>query len=371
MHLFVVGCVIRFLLGEIVEPLARVKILVTPRESTSADAQIDEFLLKHGAPLSVASTLERYGRALPHPGETLLQTPVAANSSDTVGQHQIENTRGAGAESATEIRLSNSADSAFQILQRDWVQLSPYGDFPHAQGLQRVTFDAARAMERAFNTLASRAARLFAGAPMFVGHPDVPQFANQFTDRRAYGWIMALEARPEGLFGKMKWSAAGLELLANGHYKFVSPYWEARPVAEENGRPVFEPTALISAGLTNEPNLPVWPLANTRHAPPPAKIQDAIADALGNGRLTPQQIVQMQHDLAEDWEVGIAKLRVAPIVMHTRAYTEKLGARKNEVARFQNRRSRIHERVHQQMNLGRTYDQAWDAVKQEHPALFA
>jgi phage I-like protein len=176
----------------------------------------------------------------------------------------MENSRGAGSESAAIIRLSNAADSAFSILQKEWVQLSPYGDFPHAQGLQRVSFESARAMESRFKSLADRAARLFAGVPMFIGHPDVPQFATQFTDRKAYGWIMALEARPDGLYGKIKWSCAGVELLQNGHYKFLSPYWEAKQIAEENGRAIYEPVALISAGLTNEPNLPVLPLANTK-----------------------------------------------------------------------------------------------------------
>jgi hypothetical protein len=140
---------------------------------------------------------------------------------------------------------------------------------------------------------------------------------------------------------------AGLQLLENGHYKFLSPYWEARQIGEQDGRPVFEPVALISAGLTNEPNLPLQPLANTRGvtAVQMANIDDAISDALANGRLTPDRIVSMQHELAEDWDVGIAKLRSSPIVMHTRAYTEKLGARKRESLCFSNRRIRVHEYV--------------------------
>jgi hypothetical protein len=265
------------------------------------------------------------------------------------------------------------ANSVFNLLQKEWVQLSPYGDFSHAQGLQRVSFEAAKSMERNFATLGAKASRLFAGAPMFVGHPDVPQFAHQFPDRKAYGWIMALEARPDGLYGRMKWSAAGLQLLENGHYKFLSPYWEARQIGEQDGRTVFEPVSLISAGLTNEPNLPVQPLANTRGvtAVQLANIDEAISDALANGRLTPDRIVSMQHELAEDWEVGIAKLRVAPIVMHTRAYTEKLGARKGEMGRFSNRRTRVNDYVQEKMRGGMSYDQAWNAVKEEHPALFA
>jgi hypothetical protein len=410
--------VIKYLFGADVEPLARVKVLVSGRECTADDAAIDEFLLKYGAPLSVASVMERYGRAMPRPGEPLLNAPATEHASGGVMSH-MENSRGKpGTESAADknnVRLSNAADSGFNLvgqasrlsrsasspvgnsavetpaetggtpvlprlansaefnlLQKEWVQLSPYGDFPHAQGLQRVSFEAAKTMERSFATLGAKASRLFAGAPMFVGHPDVPQFAQQFPDRKAYGWIMELEARPDGLYGKMKWSAAGLELLQNGHYKFLSPYWEARQIGEEEGRPIFEPVALISAGLTNEPNLPVQPLANTRPvtALELANIQDAIGDALANGRLTPDRIVSMQHELAEDWDVGSAKLRTAPVVMHTRAYTEKLGLRKGESVRFSNRRVRVHGLVQEKMREGMNYDEAWAFVKEEHPALF-
>jgi hypothetical protein len=57
--------------------------------------------------------------------------------------------------------------------------------------------------------------------------------------------------------------------------------------------------------------------------------------------------------------------------MHTRAYTEKLGARKAESFRFSNRRMRVHEYVQEKMRGGMSYDQAWNAMKEEHPALFA
>jgi hypothetical protein len=364
------------LFGANVEPLARVKVLVSGRECTIDDAKIDEFLLSAGAPLSVASVMERYGRAMPRQGEEVLK-PLAVRSVASMAAAAMENVARSSAGGApvlpdADVRLCNSA---FSLLQKEWVQLSPYGDFPHAQGLQRVTFEAAKLMEKSFASIAARASRLFAGAPMFVGHPDVPQFANQFPDRKAYGWIMALEARPEGLFGKLKWSAAGLELLQNGHYKFVSPYWEARQVGEEDGRPVFEPVSLISAGLTNEPNLPVQPLANSRDARADllkiASIGVVIEEALANGRLTPDRIVSMQHELAEDWDVGIAKLRASPIVMHTRAYTEKLGVRRGESMRFANRRGRVQALVQEKMARGAGYDQAWSEVKEEHPALFS
>src|SRR2546423_13363938 len=77
--------VIRYVFGEDVKPLAHVKVLVSPRECTTADIQIDQFLLQSGAPLSIQETMNRYGRAVPKPGEPILgrtgAPPVLAGAS--------------------------------------------------------------------------------------------------------------------------------------------------------------------------------------------------------------------------------------------------------------------------------------------------
>jgi phage gp29-like protein len=64
--------VIRHVFGPDEKPLARVKVLVTPRECTTEDLRVDEFLLRHGAPLSLQETMNRYGRTLPKSGEPVL-----------------------------------------------------------------------------------------------------------------------------------------------------------------------------------------------------------------------------------------------------------------------------------------------------------
>src|SRR6185436_3506143 len=66
--------------GTNVRPLAHVKVLSTPRECTTSDLQIDEFLLKHGAPLSLEATLNRYGRTLPKAGETIFLNSISSVS---------------------------------------------------------------------------------------------------------------------------------------------------------------------------------------------------------------------------------------------------------------------------------------------------
>jgi hypothetical protein len=64
--------VLEMLLGRDAERLARVKILVTPEERTPEDLAVDQFLVQHGARLSITESLERYGRAEAKPGEPAL-----------------------------------------------------------------------------------------------------------------------------------------------------------------------------------------------------------------------------------------------------------------------------------------------------------
>jgi hypothetical protein len=122
---------------------------------------------------------------------------------------------------------------------------------------------AAETLTSNFHSFSGKLGRRFAGVPFYVGHPDVPGFENTYPDQKAYGWVMALESRDDGLYGQIKWSKAGNELLENAHYKFLSPYWEAAEIDFEKGRKVFRPQSLISVGLTNQPNIPVLPLANS------------------------------------------------------------------------------------------------------------
>jgi phage I-like protein len=170
--------------------------------------------------------------------------------------------------------LANEAKSAFTYIgltnaleqSEEWVQIAPQGQFEHSRGIQLIDDRAGEAMVNHFGKLTSKLARRFVGVPFYIGHPDHPDHSKEFTDKKAYGWVNALEWRKGeagGLFGKVEWSAPGKELLANGHYKFLSPHWnaETQPQLKFN-KPVFRPVELVSVGLTNQPNLPVNALAN-------------------------------------------------------------------------------------------------------------
>lgn len=139
-------------------------------------------------------------------------------------------------------------------LDGEWLKISPYGDFPNKVGLQRITKGDAETMVAAFNSLRGRAARLFMGLPIYVGHPDVEPTPT--TDRRRYGKITDLEARDDGFYGKVALNDLGQEAIAQGHYLFNSPAWYLK----RDGKFV-RPVELISVGLTNTPQIPGEPWA--------------------------------------------------------------------------------------------------------------
>ncbi|HEV8542362.1 MAG TPA: DUF935 family protein [Verrucomicrobiae bacterium] len=477
--------VIRYVFGEDVEPLARVQVLVTPREWTSSDLQIDEFLIRHGAPVSIQATLNRYGRALPKPGEKvflgaagtpaemepLRRQPARAShklefqaslpeSSQNSGWVEGMDNQRFGADvgvcpgngpsvsfrgcspaplpptlnptppSIENQRLLTSAaalENEFAVLQPDWLQLSPYGDFPHSRGLQRMDRPVADGMVARFNSFRARLGRLFGGVPVYVGHPDMAN-SNELADRKAYGWIMELEAREDGLYGRVKWSDAGTELLQNAHYKYLSPYWEAREIGNANGRRIYQPAALISVGLTNQPNIPVKPLANEIHpasvasigkelqtgidaresvlacdsplplsehptepkapedwrppgpvgepqadcvAEPDERIRQVLESALAWGAITPAEESKWQALLANDFDRTKGVIDKLPAAaLRTFSRTLDLGPRKGELTSLQNRRDRIQEAVLAKVRLGLSYDEAWQSVKREHAGWF-
>jgi hypothetical protein len=387
--------VIKYVFGDKVRPLAQVKVLVSPRECTAADLQVDEFLLRHGAPLGIEATMNRYGRALPKAGEKVFLRSISGSSEPARGREPLkasfpESLQNSGmaldygdngrsvsfrgrspadfeekerdgrgdvnprpGDEAADGAAPSLCNAKFTITQPEWLQLSPYGDFPHTRGLQRVDRGAAERMAAQFESWSGRLGRLFGGVPIYVGHPDTA-LSSDAADRRAYGWVLELQAREDGLYGRAKWSDAGLELLRNGHFKFLSPYWEAKEVAAENGRRVYQPIALLSVGLTNQPNLPVRPLANEATEHPvdgelPAERNECSPDASSAGE---------------------AAAATTP-VMHTVSCTNELGARRLELQGHALRHTRIREAVLVKVRLGLGYDEAWDAVKREHPLWFA
>ncbi len=159
----------------------------------------------------------------------------------------------------------NTQTTPYPITTRSplqFLRLCAYGDYAHQQGLQRFDHASADAIVARFHSLRGRLTRAFGGIPVYVGHPDDPGFADRtgHSDTRAHGWIKDLQARPDGLYIKIKWSRTGQDILDNAHYKFLSPRWVLKPLGQNTYRPV----RLLSVGLTNQPNIPGDAIANQK-----------------------------------------------------------------------------------------------------------
>ena len=76
----------------------------------------------------------------------------------------------------------------------------------------------------------------------------------------AYGWISGLKAivglgDMDGLYGTIKWTSKGIELVKDRVYRFLSPVFEL----DGDGRAI----KLVNVALTNRPALPLPPIINS------------------------------------------------------------------------------------------------------------
>jgi hypothetical protein len=234
----------------------------------------------------------------------------------------------------------------------DFIRIVEFGEHPHQKGLQRVSFQVARRLEDNFHSLRGLLARRFGGLPVYVGHPDDPEYAGQpgHSDTRAHGWVVDLQARPDGLYGEIKWAKSGRELIDNANYKFFSPRWVMRSV----GNGVFEPVRLLSVGLTNTPNIPGDVIANEA----PAVASDgrrvvAVGPSAGRG--------ERAAACDDDPVAANAPFLSAPV------RTSGLGRRRDAFGQRQALVDAVHARM---VGTGEDFSTAWGNLKHSRSDLF-
>jgi hypothetical protein len=147
----------------------------------------------------------------------------------------------------------------------NWVMISPYGDWPHPGGLQRFRKEDANEIVKDFNGIVPKAMRMGGmGIPFYIGHPDHPDFKTRYTDTKAYGRIKELQARDDGLWGNVKWSSQGKNMVNEEMFHGHSVNWRVRKDKDSNWRPY----SIKSVGFTNEPNIAVPPITHANETDP-------------------------------------------------------------------------------------------------------
>ena len=123
----------------------------------------------------------------------------------------------------------------------DWVHLVPAGRFSGVDGRGPYVLDDPQGV---------------IDASMADGR--IPIDENHSTDLAAprgepapaRGWITAMEARPDGLHGRVEWTESGRALMADRAYRGISPVFTVAPA-----RGAQRVLRVLRAALTNAPNL--------------------------------------------------------------------------------------------------------------------
>ena len=122
--------------------------------------------------------------------------------------------------------------------------LSPYGEWPHKLGMQLVDERSLEKMKRVarFSTLVG------CGIPIFIGHPDESPRSKAVP----VGKISRIFGLGDGIAVEAKYSDEAFRKISEGKLKSMSPRWRMEKLPDGK----FRPVKLISAGLTNNPNIP-------------------------------------------------------------------------------------------------------------------
>lgn len=142
----------------------------------------------------------------------------------------------------------------------EWVHLIPAGTFSGRDGRGPYLLDAP-AVLAAFN-------KYGADLPIDFDHQTLDAAAKSGPVPAA-GWVKAVEARADGIWARVAWTAQAAELLAAKAYRYLSPVFR---FDKRTGRV----TALAGAGLVHTPNLTLTAAA-TQGDPMPVLMERLVA----------------------------------------------------------------------------------------------
>jgi hypothetical protein len=120
---------------------------------------------------------------------------------------------------------------------------------------QAFTRESAQAIQAAFaNEMAKGNGK---GIPIYFGHPDVPELAVKYPDKRAYGWVKSVTAGVVGMELVPVWNEE-----PGDHFSHFSPYWDGRITLSRNGTAMLHVRRIKSIGCINHPNISEFALPN-------------------------------------------------------------------------------------------------------------
>ena len=151
-----------------------------------------------------------------------------------------------------------------------WIMLFPKGKFVGRDG--RGPYDATAHMAQVVEQTKKRAGITelvidYDHQSVFSAVPGVGGLAP------AAGWIKEYDVRDDGLWARVDWTEKAAQAIKAGEYRYISPVYHHTKTGDV--------TRLISAGLTNMPNLDLAAVAARANPTQQEENMDKIALALG------------------------------------------------------------------------------------------
>ncbi len=245
-----------------------------------------------------------------------------------------------------------------------WIKLVEFGEYQHSKGLQIVDVNSVEAMVEYFRSLRGKFMRKFIGLPIYIGHPDDPDY-NEFRDKTVYGRIEDMKIENNALWILSRWTEMGKKIFNNKFLRYLSPRWMMKQISDK----VFSPIRLISIGLTNHPNLrydntiehagELYEINNDNKMLEFVDSEEVKNDAVNDLDSNSENCVQDSKNLNNTR--GISS------TLHTSSLTEGIINSQLELTRG----DKILKLVYEHMASSKdSYQTSWMVIKRQNPRLF-
>ena len=131
------------------------------------------------------------------------------------------------------------------------------GGFTRERAIQRLDKTPSRKWPMNTGKTAAASAASSGNARSMKAIRISPSAASQYPNKHPVGLFHNLACRDGGLYGEPILTDDGEKLIASKTYRALSGRWSAEFVGQEDGVNIYRPVKFLSAGLTNQPNLPV------------------------------------------------------------------------------------------------------------------
>jgi phage I-like protein len=149
-----------------------------------------------------------------------------------------------------------------EVAADGWVQLLPAGKWHGRDGRGPYSLEDAQAVVT--RSMAQ-------GMDLPVDRDHATDLGPAGAPNPAMGWVREMQARDDGIWGRVEWTPVGRQLLDNREYRYLSPVFKKRASGAVD--------TILRAGLTNNPNFPLRELASQETSG--MDLEQQLREALG------------------------------------------------------------------------------------------